>query len=31
MTITFWTEDKIVKAEKLWKEGLSAREIANLF
>ncbi|PDT00091.1 GcrA cell cycle regulator [Rhizobium chutanense] len=27
----FWTEDKIVKAQKLWQEGLSAREIANLF
>ena len=31
MTITFWTEDKIVKAQKLWQQGLSAREIANLF
>jgi len=31
VTITFWTEDKIVKAEKLWKEGLSAREIAVMF
>ncbi|WEA60939.1 GcrA cell cycle regulator [Rhizobium sp. BJ04] len=27
----FWTEDKIVRAQTLWQEGLSAREIANLF
>ncbi|MDK4736913.1 GcrA family cell cycle regulator [Rhizobium sp. CNPSo 3490] len=27
----FWTEDKIVKAQKLWQEGLSARQIAELF
>ncbi|MBX5022451.1 GcrA family cell cycle regulator [Rhizobium lentis] len=27
----FWTEDKIVKAQKLWQEGFSAREIAELF
>ncbi|WP_042118053.1 GcrA family cell cycle regulator [Rhizobium etli] len=27
----FWTEDKIVKAQKLWQEGFSARQIAELF
>ncbi|WHO72499.1 GcrA family cell cycle regulator [Rhizobium sp. BT03] len=31
MRSLFWTEDKIVKAQKLWQQGLSAREIANLF
>ncbi|EJC73841.1 GcrA cell cycle regulator [Rhizobium hidalgonense] len=27
----FWTEDKIVEAQKLWQAGRSAREIADLF
>lgn len=31
MTIAFWTEDKIVRAEKLWNDGMSARAIAELF
>jgi GcrA cell cycle regulator len=31
MRAEFWTEDKIVRAEKLWSDGLSARAIADLF
>ncbi|ACI53992.1 hypothetical protein Rleg2_0696 [Rhizobium leguminosarum bv. trifolii WSM2304] len=31
MRAEFWTEDKIVKAEKLWSDGMSARAIAELF
>ncbi len=29
MTSFFWTEDKITSAEKLWADGISAREIAE--
>ncbi|MGO7779465.1 GcrA family cell cycle regulator [Rhizobium ruizarguesonis] len=29
MTSFFWTDDKIAWAEKLWAEGISAREIAE--
>lgn len=31
MTAVFWTEDKIVRAEKLWKEGMPAKAIADMF
>ncbi|EJB03800.1 GcrA cell cycle regulator [Rhizobium sp. BK619] len=31
MRAEFWTEDKIVKAEKLWSDGMSARAIAEMF
>lgn len=30
MTDVFWTEERIAKAEKLWKEGLTARQIAEI-
>ncbi|MBY3228562.1 MULTISPECIES: GcrA family cell cycle regulator [Rhizobium] len=29
MTSFFWTDDKIASAEKLWADGISAREIAE--
>jgi len=31
MTSFFWTDDNIAVAEKLWAEGISAREIAERF
>ncbi|MGV4792714.1 GcrA cell cycle regulator [Rhizobium sp. F40D2] len=31
MRAEFWTEDKIVRAEKLWSDGMSARAIAEMF
>ncbi|PDT12957.1 GcrA cell cycle regulator [Rhizobium sp. M1] len=31
MRALFWTEDKIVEAQRFWQAGYSAREIAELF